>query len=156
MNEEIRALEAAASELNKILQKYKAKAEKERSKVSDVYVTIQGEKCYTENEINEWIEADYITADQADRYIEKLEAKKKKAGEVGKLTKSERVCRILENTINNCYLEIRDIKIRIEQEKKRQERWEIAQAQGCSYAQWLELEEMSRQSEEYEQRFSNK
>jgi len=37
-----------------------------------------------------------------------------------------------------------------EQEQKKQERWEIAQKQGCSYAQWLELEEISRQSEEYE------
>lgn len=33
---------------------------------------------------------------------------------------------------------------------KKQERWEIAKAQGCSYAKFLELEEISRQSEEYE------
>lgn len=66
------------------------------------------------------------------------------------ITKSERVCRILDSTIDNLTLEIRDIKIKEEQELKKQERWEIAQAQGCSYKEFLELEEISRQSEEYE------
>lgn len=60
------------------------------------------------------------------------------------------VCKILDNTIDNLTLEIRDIKIKEEQEQKKQERWEIAQAQGLSYKEFLELEEVSRQSEEYE------
>ena len=57
---------------------------------------------------------------------------------------------ILDNTINNLELEIQDIKVRLDQEQKKQERWEIAQAQGCTYSEFLELEEISRLSEEYE------
>ena len=110
-----------------------------------------GEKCYTEQEINEWIEADCITAAQADKYIEKLEAKKKKAGETGGVTSSGRVCNILRNLRNNLYIEIEDIQNRERERQKREERWETAQAQGCSYAEWLNQEELSQKSIEYEE-----
>lgn len=150
--QELKALTTINNELNKIYNKYKTKAEKERAKVNDVYITIQGEKCYTEEEINAWIEADYISATQANKYIEKLEARQKKAGQEGALTKSECVCKMLENTIANYRMEIKDIEYKVEQELKRQERWKIAQAQGCSYSEWMDLEEISKQSEEYEQR----
>lgn len=80
-NLELKALETVKAELEKIYDRYKVRAEKERSKVNDVHVLIQGEKCYTECEINSWMEADYITSTQADKYIEKLEAKRRKAGE---------------------------------------------------------------------------
>lgn len=59
---------------------------------------------------------------------------------------------MLKNTITNYAEEIKEVKYTIEQEEKRRERWEIAQKQGCSYAEWLEQEEISRQSEEYEKR----
>lgn len=149
-NEELKALETAREEITKIKVRYEKKATKEREKVNDVFVTVCGEKCYTESEINDWYANDYITCSQSDKYIERLQKKKQTAGQKGALTKSERVCKILENTINNITLEIRDIKIKQEQERKKQERWEIAQAQGCSYKEFLELEEVSRQSEEYE------
>ena len=134
-------------------RKYQKKAAKEREKVNDVYVMVCGEKCYTEAEINDWYASDYITCEQSDNYIEKLNQKKARAGQTDMLTRSERVCRILDSAVNNLDLEIRDIKIREEQEQKKQERFKIAQAQGCSYQEFLELEEISRQSEEYEKRF---
>lgn len=56
----------------------------------------------------------------------------------------------LENTIYNLSQEIHDIKKQQEEERKKQERWEIAQAQGCSYKEFLELEDISMQSENYE------
>lgn len=149
-NEELKALETVRDEIAKIKAKYQKKAEKEREKVNDVFVTVCGEKCYTEAEINDWYGTDYITASQADRYIEKLNKKKSAAGQKGTLTKSERVYRVFANIINNLTAEIQDIKIKQEQEQKKQERWEIAQAQGCSYKEFLEIEEVSRQSEEYE------
>lgn len=152
MNHEMKALETVINELEKVLVKYQTKAEKERAKVNDVYVTICGDKCYTEDEINTYIEADYISAAQADKYIEKLEKKQAQAGqEGGKLTKSELVCKILDNTIGNYASEVRELKHREEQEQKRQERWEIAKAQGCTYQEWLNQEEVSRLSEEYEE-----
>lgn len=149
-NAEITALQTVVNEYKKIKEKYQKKAAREREKVNDIYVIVCGEKCYTESEINSWYEADYITCKQSDKYIEKLNKKKETAGQVDLLTKSERVCKIIENTINSLTYEIHDIKHKQEQEQKKKERWEIAQAQGCSYQQFLELEEISRQSEEYE------
>ena len=150
MDEELKALETIKQDLNKLLDKYSIKAQKERTKVNDIYVTVCGEKCYTEQEINEWIEADYINSTQADRYIEKLEAKQQRAGQEGGETKSERLKRICSNLISNLNAEIHNIKYIEEQRRKKEERWEIAQAQGLSYKQWLELEEISQRSEDYE------
>lgn len=149
-NAELTALQTVRDEYKKIKDKYLKKAAKERAKVNDVYVMVCGEKCYTDSEINDWYASDYITSEQSDKYIEKLNKKKATAGQTDTLTKSERVCKILDNTIDNLTMEIRDIKIKEEQELKKQERWEIAQSQGCSYKEFLELEEVSRQSEEYE------
>lgn len=149
-NEELKALEVTKEEIAKIKVRYQKKAAKEREKINDVFVTVCGEKCYTEAEINAWYESDYITCSQSDKYIEKLEKKKSAAGQEGNLTKSERICNVLENIAYNLALEIRDIKLKQEQELKKQERWEIAQKQGCSYKEFLEIEEVSRQSEEYE------
>ncbi len=149
-NAELTALQTVRDECRKIKEKYKKKATKEREKVNDVYVMVCGEKCYTESEVNDWYASDYITCKQADKYIEKLNKKKATAGQTDALTKSERVCKIIDSIIDNVTLEIRELKIKQEQEQKKKERWEIAQAQGCSYKEFLELEEVSRQSEEYE------
>lgn len=149
-NAELAALQTVINEYKKIKEKYQKKAAREREKVNDIYVIVCGEKCYTESEINDWYSSDYITCKQSDKYIEKLNKKKEAAGQVDLLTKSERVCKILENAISNLAYEIHDIEYKQEQEQKKKERWEIAQAQGCSYQEFLELEEVSRQSEDYE------
>lgn len=149
-DQELKALETARDEIIKIRNRYQKKALVEREKVNDVFITVCGEKCHTEAEINEWYACDYITCDQADKYIEELKKKKSAAGQQDLLTKSERIYRVLENLSNGLTIEIKDIKIRQEQERKRQERWKIAQMQGCSYKEFLEIEEVSRQSEEYE------
>lgn len=150
MSTELEALEIARAEVSKIREKYKLKADKERAKVNEVYILVQGEKCYSENDINEWYQSDYITEKQCDKYIEKLTKKLEQAGQTEFYTKSERVCQILNNTIENYTTEILEIKSKQEREQKRLERWKIAQAQGCSYTEWLNQEEVSRQSEEYE------
>lgn len=117
-NEELKTLEIVRDEIIKIKAKYQKKAEKEREKVNDIFVIVCGEKCYTEAEINDWYASDYITCDQADKYIEKLNKKKSTAGQKGTLTKSERIYRVFENIINNLTVEIRDIKIKQERERK--------------------------------------
>ena len=43
MQEELKALETVRSELSKLEEKYRQRADKERAKVNDVYITIQGE-----------------------------------------------------------------------------------------------------------------
>jgi hypothetical protein len=126
-NAELIALQTVRDEYEKIREKYKKKAAKEREKVNDVYVMVCGEKCYTESEINDWYANDYITCEQSDKYIKRLNKKKSTAGQTGMFTKSERVCRILDNIIDSLDLEIRDIKIKEELELEKQKRWENAQ-----------------------------
>ena len=118
------ALQTLKSECEKLKDKYSKKAAKEREKVNDIYVTVCGEKCYTEQEINDWYAGDYITCRQSDKYIEKLNKKREKAGQKDLLTDSERVCRILDNALNNIYQEIYDIKIAEEKKDKKKEMWE--------------------------------
>lgn len=148
---ELDALEKVKVEYTKLRDKYQKKAIKEREKVNDVYVMVCGEKCYTESEINEWYACDYITCEQSDKFIEKLNKKKATAGEKNNsMTESEMVCNIIDNSISNLNQEIHDIKVKQKREAEKEERWKIAQAQGCSYKEFLDLEELSRRSEEYE------
>lgn len=150
-NEDLMTLKTVRNEYTKIKEKYQKKAAKEREKVNDIYITVCGEKCYTEEDINDWYANDYITCEQSDRFIDRLNKKKKKAGQTANcLTKSEKICKVIDNTIYSLNLEINEIEHRQQEEQKRLERWEIAQAQGCSYQQFLDIEEVSRQSEEYE------
>ena len=60
------------------------------------------------------------------------------------------ICRIIDNSISNLNQEVHDIKVKQKREAEKEERWKIAQSQGCSYREFLELEEVSRRSEEYE------
>lgn len=148
---ELDALEKVKVECTKLRDKYQKKAIKEREKVNDVYVMVCGEKCYTESEINEWYACDYITCEQSDKFIKKLNKKKSTAGEKNNsMTESEMICRIIDNSLSNLNQEIHDIKVKQKREAEKEERWKIAQAQGCSYKEFLELEELSRRSEEYE------
>lgn len=148
---DLKPLKTTVQEIEKIRERYKRKAEKERKKLEDVYVTVLGEKCYTEEEIMEWYASDQMTSTQCDRYIERLEKKKVTAGDISGRTKSERVCEILSDIICNLNLEIKGILREKEREEQKQERWERAQENGMSYQEWLDLEEVNRQSEEYEE-----
>lgn len=137
-------------DIKKLKEKYEKKAEKERAKVNDVYIIIQGEKVYTEEEIMDWYAGDCITSTQADRYEEKLAEKRKKAGENNSQTKSEKVLEVLKTVIVNLEYEKGALIHQSEEKKARDERWERAKAQGMSYSQWLELEEILQRSEDYE------
>lgn len=148
---DLKPLKTSVQEIEKIRERYKRKAEKERKKLEDVYVTVLGEKCYTEEEIMERYASDQMTSTQCDRYIERLEKKKVTAGDISGRTKSERVCEILSDIICNLNLEIKGILREKEREEQKQERWERAQENGMSYQEWLDLEEVNRQSEEYEE-----
>lgn len=141
MNEDIKALEAILKEFLKLREKYEKKAKKERDKVNDIYVTVKGEKCYTEEELYGMYEADCINSEQYERYSKKLEDKKKRAGEVDTKTKSEKVIQILDNYIKDLKIEITEEKQQIDNDVKRQERLEEAQAKGLSYAEWIESEQ---------------
>ena len=110
MNVEIKALEQLLKEFQKIRERFIRKAEKERAKVNDVYVTVKGEKIHTNEELFELYECDVITSKQYDNYRDKLETKRKRAGEENNKTKSEDVVKILTNYICDLQYEIADEK----------------------------------------------
>lgn len=147
---DLKPLKTTVQEMEKLRERYRRKAEKERKKLEDVYVTVLGEKCYTEEEIMEWYESDQMSCTQCDRYIAKLEKKKEAAGDMSGKTKSENVCEILNDVIYNLNYEIKNILLEEEKERQKQERWKRAWENGMSYQEWLDLEEVNRQSEEYE------
>ena len=89
------ALKVLEKEYVRLIEKYEKLAVKEREKVNQVYVLVHGEKCFSEEDINAFIEADVITAEQSDQYIEKLNQKREIAGETMQQTRSEAVCAIL-------------------------------------------------------------
>ena len=96
--------------------------------------------------------SDQITCAQCDRYLERLEKKEETAGDTSGKTKSERVCEILSDTIGELNYEIKTILLKEEKERQKQERWKRAWENGMSYQEWLDLEEVNAQSEEYEKR----
>lgn len=111
MEEKIIALETVRGEYEKLKEKYQKKAVREREKINDVYITVCGTKCYTEDDINELYEADFMSCVQSDNYIERLEKKKEAAGKMkDKLTKSELICKILTNDIADLNSEIFELK----------------------------------------------
>lgn len=147
---DLKPLKTTVREMEKLRERYRRKAEKERKKLEDVYVTVMGEKCYTEEEIMEWYESDQMSCAQCDRHIARLEKKKEAAGDISGKTKSEKVCEILNDVICNLNYEIKDILLEEEKERQKQERWKRAWENGMSYQEWLDLEDVNRQSEEYE------
>ena len=101
------ALKVLEKEYVRLIEKYEKLAVKEREKVNQVYVLVHGEKCFSEEDINAFIEADVITAEQSDQYIEKLNQKREIAGETMQQTRSEAVCAILKKDLANLYDEIK-------------------------------------------------
>ena len=85
---EIKANELAAEAIEKVIEKYRKKAEKERAKVSQAFVTYKGEKYYSESELMDAYSCDVISSDAYDRLLEKLD--KAKCGVFGnEMTESE-------------------------------------------------------------------
>lgn len=110
MSIETKALEQLLKEFQKLRERFIGKAEKERAKVNEVCITVKGEKIHTDEELFELYEGDVITSKQHDAYRDKLEAKRKRAGEDNNKTKSEVVVKILTNYICDLQYEIADEK----------------------------------------------
>lgn len=69
----IDGLEIVKKELKKLSKKYEDKIEKENAK--NKYITIQGGKCYTEDDIRDMYEGDCFDGRAYDRYLDKLQKK---------------------------------------------------------------------------------
>ena len=106
MNKDIKSLKQVLKELEKVRERLNKKAEKEKIKLTDVYVSVKGEKIHTEEELQELYECDVINSKQFDNYRDKLDAKREKAGNVENKTVSEVSVEIVSNYIKNLQYEI--------------------------------------------------
>lgn len=87
---------------------------------------------------------------QASRQVHReLNKKKATAGQTDALTKSERVCKIIDSIIDNVTLEIRELKTNKNKSRRKKNVGDCT-GTGLLIQGVLELEEVSRQSEEYE------
>lgn len=75
MNKATKGLELVLKEMEKSKERLKKKAEKERKKLDEIYVTVKGEKVYKEKDLWELFESDVINGNQYDTYRDKLEQK---------------------------------------------------------------------------------
>lgn len=149
MREDNETLKVVRNEFIKIRDKYVPKAEKERQKVNDCFVTINGEKCYSIEEINEFYQYDYITESQCTKYISQLEKKQKISTSLDEKTKSEKVVSMFD-----CYIEGLAITIS-EQEKEENiareyeaRRHDAIDIRGLSFKEF-EAEEILRNEKEW-------
>ena len=124
MNEshELKALEEVQKSISKLREAAIKKADKEKEKDAAQFITIKGEKVYTEDDIFDFYAGDQITQDQSDRYAEKLEEKKSRDRKNGK-TLHEVVSNIYLSYLSNIAEEIEDIKYSMlpQEEKAREE-----------------------------------
>lgn len=93
---QITANQIIAEAIDKLIEKNRKKAEKERAKINNASVTYKGEVYKSENEIMEAYACDYFTEAVCDRLIEKLEEARGKM-EPHCMTDSEMLVLELEN-----------------------------------------------------------
>ena len=100
----IDGLEIVEKELKKLTNKYETKIQKEKEK--DKYITIQGEKCYTEDDIRDMYEGDCFDSREYDKYLEKLQ--KVLHQDTNGKTKYEYAKEVLDNMMEDVAIEIHD------------------------------------------------
>ncbi|GEM_PF-6470001 len=98
------AYKKALEQLNKLRDKAQNSKEKDREKRSKKYVIVCGVECYTEEEIRDFYQQEYITFNQYLRLSEKLE--KLQAVDVNEMGVYDYLVDILANFINDCVTEI--------------------------------------------------
>lgn len=70
--DEIKTNEIIAEAIDKLIEKYQKKADKERAKLKSVYITYKGERYYTESELQDAYACDVFTMATYDRLLDKL------------------------------------------------------------------------------------
>ena len=70
--DEIKTNEIIAEAIDKLIEKYQKKADKERAKVESAYIIYKGEKYYSEKELEDAYVCDIFTSSTYDRLLERL------------------------------------------------------------------------------------
>lgn len=119
--EEIRVNELIAEAINKIIEKYQRKADKEREKIKQACITYKGEKYYSESDLMDAYSCDCFSEATYDRLLERLD--KAKMGVSGnEMTESEIMVFELTKHKNNLLHEIAWDKQQKENQKNIDER----------------------------------
>ena len=129
---EIKANELIAEAIDKIIEKYQKKADKERAKIRQAFVTYKGEKYYSESELMEAYSCDVFTNSTYDRLLDKLNhAKNGISGD--EMTESEIMVFELSKHRNNLLHEVAVDKQQKERQAQVDDRMRELIAEGYSF-----------------------
>lgn len=129
---EVTVSEMIIEAIDKLIEKYQKKAEKERAKVKQAYVTYKGEKYYSEAELMDAYGSDCMSSSTYDRLADKLE--KAKLGTHGdEMTESEMIVHDLQIRKNNLATEIAHDRLDKERQIAIDNRMKELMAEGYSY-----------------------
>ena len=129
---EIKANELIVEAIGKIIDKYQKKADKERAKIKQAFVTYKGEKYYSESELMDAYSCDVFTDSTYDRLLDKLNhAKNGISG--NEMTESEIMVFELSKHRNNLLHEIAVDKQQKERQSQIDDRMRKLTAEGYSF-----------------------
>lgn len=129
---EIKANELIAEAIDKIIEKYQKKADKERAKIRQAFVTYKGEKYYSESELMDAYSCDVFTDSTYDRLLDKLNnAKNCVSGD--EMTESEIMVFELSKHRNNLLHEVAVDKQQKERQSQIDDRMRELIAEGYSF-----------------------
>lgn len=137
--EDLKVLEAAVADMNKIVERYKTKCEKEQAKKKEAYVSYQGVKYYSENEIMEAYGCDAMTSAKCDSLIEKLN-KKLGIEDSWSKTFNQQMFDYFEKLRDNIQNDINHIVHMQKVAAERDERIKADIEKGCTYKQAMDNE----------------
>lgn len=128
---EIKANELIAEAIDKLIEKYQKKADKEREKVRQAYVSYKGEKFCSERELMDAYACDVFSESTYDRLLDKLNKAKNGISE-NEMTESEIMVFELNKHRNNLLHEIAIDKQQKERQKQVDDRMRELVAEGYS------------------------
>lgn len=129
---EIKVNEVLAEAIDKLIEKYQKKADKERTKVKQAHVTYKGNKYYSETELMDAYGSDYFSSSTYDRLVEKLEAKKMGIFS-NDMTQSETIVFLLRQHKSNLLLEVTQDRLSKQRQAEKDERMKQLIAEGYSF-----------------------
>ena len=130
--DEIKTNEIIAEAIDKLIEKYQKKADKERAKVESAYITYKGEKYYSEKDLEDAYVCDIFTSSTYDRLLERLNNAR---GQIDSnaYTESEKIVINLEHHKSNLLYEIAQDKQLKEKQASTNKRLKELVDEGYSY-----------------------
>lgn len=131
-NTEIKVNELLIEAINKLIEKYQKKADKERAKANQGYITYKGERYETEADIMDAYACDMFSGKVYDTLLNRLE-KAKGVSSSNEMTESELIKIELDTRKNNLLIEIAQDKRAKERKEQVESRMRELMNEGYSY-----------------------